>query len=45
MTEYLCHECGVKTTMSRHLDHADNIPTADECPNCGASDVDTFQYL
>jgi DNA-directed RNA polymerase subunit RPC12/RpoP len=43
MTEYLCHECGVKTTLKRHLDKAESLPLADFCPNCG--ETDNFEYL
>lgn len=43
MTEYLCHTCGVKTTLSRHLDKSADLPTADSCPNCG--ETEDFEYL
>lgn len=42
MTEYICHECDVKTTLSRRK-NATDVPTADECPNCG--EVEMFEYL
>jgi ssDNA-binding Zn-finger/Zn-ribbon topoisomerase 1 len=43
MSQYLCEECGVLTHLKRHLDKAENLPKADECPNCG--EVENFVYL
>jgi DNA-directed RNA polymerase subunit RPC12/RpoP len=43
MTQYLCHSCGVKTHLKRHLDSASGVPSAESCPNCGESDE--FEYL
>ena len=43
MTQYLCKSCGILTHMKRHLEKAKNMPSADECPNCG--EKDDFQYL